>query len=79
MIYVHSIAEIHDVNTDILVKTEEKLLKFENEEKLNEYSFNVVKRLGEKNLSYPGNGRIYVDFSTRTLTDAEVKFLGIPA
>ena len=70
--------EIRKANVHTLLKTEEKLVKFADEEAANEYSFNVVKKLEAQKLLFPGNGRIYADFSTRTLTDNEVKFLDLP-
>lgn len=79
MIYVHAIMEIFHATTNVLISKEEKLLKFKNEDEVSEYSFNVVKQLDSKHYSYPGNGRVYADFSTRTLTDDEIKFLGLPA
>lgn len=79
MIYVHVIFKIYAANTDKFLQKKEKLVKFENDEALNEFSFNQVKKLEKNKLQYPGNGKMYVDFYTRTLTADEVKFLGLPA
>lgn len=77
MIYVHVIFNIHSANTDKLLKTQEHLIKFQDEEDLNQFSFNQVKKLEKNHLQYPGNGKLYVDFLTRTLTQDEIKFLGL--
>ncbi len=79
MIYKHCILEVHDCATDILLNTEEKLLKFQTIEQAEEYDFKIVQKIAAKNLQYPGNGRIYVDFSTRELTADEISFCGLPA
>ncbi len=79
MIYKHAILEIHDCSTNILLNTEEKLLKFRTQEEADEYDFNIVQKLAKKNLQYPGNGRIYADFLTRELTADEIAFCGLPA
>ena len=77
MIYVHVIFNIHSANTDKLLQTQEHLIKFQDEEDLNQFSFNQAKKLEKNHLQYPGNGKLYVVFLTRTLTQDEIKFLGL--
>ena len=77
MIYVHVIFNLHSANTDKLLQTQEQLIKFQDEEDLNQFSFNQVKKLEKNHLQYPGNGKLYVDFLTRTLTQDIIKFLGL--
>ena len=77
MLYVHVIFNIHSAHTDKLLQTKEHLIKFQDEEDLNQFSFNQVKKLEKNHLQYPGNGKLYVDFLTRTLTQDEIKFLGL--
>lgn len=79
MIYVHVVFEIYSANTDKLLQTKENIVKFNDDKDLNEFSFKQVKNLEKNKLQYPGNGKMYVDFLTRTLTEDEVKFLGLPA
>ena len=54
MIYVHVIFNIHSANTDKLLQTQEHLIKFQDEEDLNQFSFNQVKKLEKNHLQYPG-------------------------
>ena len=78
MIYAHIVFEIRSSKTDKLLQKKENIMKFANEDALNEFSFKQVKKLENNNLQYPGNGKMYVDYLTRTLSAAEVKFCGLP-
>lgn len=77
MIYIHYIYEIRHRATDILVKTQEKLVKFENEKAWHEANVKQLQNLSANGLLYgPGqSARHYVDVNCRQLTQDEVKFV----
>lgn len=77
MIYVHYIYEIHHRATDVLVKTEEKLVKFNDEKEWNETDRKQLQNLSANGLLYGAGqkARHYIDMTCRQLTPDEVKFV----